>query len=95
MGMSGDLEVSLEGEDEIIASISMKSVRVIREEFERLLGRCESEIAAMLSAGQDGSQKLRDRVARREKLRAVLDEIIDVEASVRLTERSQGGTNVE
>ncbi len=91
------LDISLKGEDEILASISMKSLRVVREELIRLLSRCESEIATMVSHGEGQSQRCQDRIARREKLSSALDEIAKVEAEVRSAEREgqDGHTIVE
>jgi hypothetical protein len=89
MADQSELEVSLFGDDEIIASISLASVSTAVAEVERALTRCESWLAGRVSGGpgRRGGQKFEDEVRRREKLRSSLEEFKSIEAQVRLAKK--------
>lgn len=81
------LDLSMAGENEILASLSLKSVSTSLTELRKQLVRCESDLADMLTPGQQGTQKFRDLQSRRTKLSQSIEELETVEAQVRLRDK--------
>lgn len=85
--MSDAMDVSLEGDDEVVAQMSLRSFQVSVAETKRALSRCDSQLAAMVSRGETDGQRFGDLTNRREKLQDSLQEMESVEAQMRLRKK--------